>query len=209
VRFVFRCAFLVILVLLAPAGARPESTDFYKQKTEYDLPGLPLNEALAELSRKSGFQIFYDFELASAHDAPALVGVFNVSEALTQLLQGTGLMAVLIAPGTISVRKAPLPHHMRQYVEVMHARMVSALCHTHELSKGPYRATVQLRVAADGRVEMSKLLGSSGDTAKATRVVSAFEALALPPPPPSLPQPITLVIELPSNASAAFCSPGQ
>jgi hypothetical protein len=190
-----------MLLISNPGDAAGIEASIYTEKLEYDLPEQPLNQTLHQFSLKSGFQIFYDFELASSHRAPAIVGHFNIQEVLTRLLQGSGLMAVLVAPGTISIRKAPLAGHMQRYVEALPARILSALCHTDGLNLGAYRLALQLSVRADGQVAMLKLLGSSGDEARDSLLLQALGRLRLEPPPAFLPQPVTLVIEKPARGS--------
>lgn len=70
----------------APAFARQAST------AVYDMPAMPLSEALARFGRQSGFHVNYDERLAHGLTSRPVVGAASPHEALDQLLGGTGLV---------------------------------------------------------------------------------------------------------------------
>lgn len=62
-----------------------------READAYDMPALPLTEALERLSRKAGFHVNYDERLARGRQAGAVSGAETPHEALDQMLAGTGL----------------------------------------------------------------------------------------------------------------------
>ena len=62
-----------------------------EKKFTFDLPQLPLSESLKEYARVSGQQIIFTEDLVWGAQSRPLHGSFSADEALTRLLQGTGL----------------------------------------------------------------------------------------------------------------------
>src|SRR3569623_3542159 len=61
------------------------------KKYAFDLPQQPLSESLKEFARVSGQQIIFTEDLVWGTQGRPLHGSFTADEALTRLLQGTGL----------------------------------------------------------------------------------------------------------------------
>ncbi|MFA5632353.1 MAG: TonB-dependent siderophore receptor [Porticoccaceae bacterium] len=62
-----------------------------QQRYQFDIPAMPLPQAIAELSAVTGLQVLYTERSTFKHTAPALRGSYTVSQALQRLLSGTGL----------------------------------------------------------------------------------------------------------------------
>ncbi len=58
----------------------------------FDIPAQPLSQSLRDVTRQAGLQFLADSTLTQGLSAPALVGEMSASEALSQLLSGTGLV---------------------------------------------------------------------------------------------------------------------
>ena len=69
----------------------------------FDIPALPLAQSLALLGQQSGVQVTADADLTRDRRSPALRGSYSVEGALRQLLDGSGLEAQRMAPGTFKV----------------------------------------------------------------------------------------------------------
>ena len=87
-----RCAasamtLVAALQLAAPAiGAEPKGTDI-------QIEHQPLSSALQEFARQSGVQVAVRAELTDGKSVPSVQGVYEPTEALRELLTGTGLEA--------------------------------------------------------------------------------------------------------------------
>lgn len=57
-----------------------------------DLPAQPLDQALQQLARSAGVQVFFSATLTEGRQAPALKGSYSAREALEKLLAGSGLV---------------------------------------------------------------------------------------------------------------------
>ncbi|MGV6873856.1 TonB-dependent siderophore receptor [Pseudochelatococcus sp. B33] len=61
-------------------------------RTSLDIPAQPLSRALVQFSNATGAQLFFDANLVRGKNAPAVRGSLTRSEALGQLLAGSGLV---------------------------------------------------------------------------------------------------------------------
>jgi hypothetical protein len=95
------------------------------------------------------------------------------------------------------------------YSAAVQAALRSALCGHEETRPGTYRSLIRLWIGASGAVARAELLTTSGDAARDAVLFAALRAIAVgEPPPPDLPQPITLLL-VPSGALAArYCPDG-
>lgn len=69
-----------------------------------DIPSQPLNAALRQLARTAGVGLAYDSKIAADKTAPAVKGRMKTSEALNQLLAGSGLESA-IENGSITLKR--------------------------------------------------------------------------------------------------------
>lgn len=85
------------LVLPAPAQAQPQKqqpqSDAVQGLLLLDLAAAPLSQSLNVLAQQAGVQILYAGTLTTGKQAPAVQGHYSVTEALRQLLAGSGLAA--------------------------------------------------------------------------------------------------------------------
>lgn len=92
------------LVLWPQVGAAQVS----EQQFDIDVPAQPLAQALADLSRQTGVQVFAAGELVSGKSAPAVRGRLGARAALDKLLTGSGLVASAEGGGFV-IKAAPAP----------------------------------------------------------------------------------------------------
>ena len=95
----------VALLALSPSVAAQESS-----KRSYDLPAQDLRYALRSVARDAGFQLIADTTLLQGKQARPLKGDYDLQEAVTLLLDGTGL-TLEISDGTLFVRGREAPSH--------------------------------------------------------------------------------------------------
>ena len=77
------------------------------QRFRFDLKAASLSETLARFSEVSGIQLVYSSDLVKGMQSGGLAGEYTGAEALTSLLEGTGLVARFSTPTTASVVRAP------------------------------------------------------------------------------------------------------
>ena len=74
-------------------------------KYSFDLPAQPLSNSLKEYARVSGQQIIFTEDLVLGYVAKPLHGTLSAGDALTQLLDGTGLFVEHTTTGAVMIRR--------------------------------------------------------------------------------------------------------
>src|SRR5690606_19215211 len=77
------------------------------QAIAFDLPSLPLSEALLRVGGAAGLEIGFSPEAIEGLAAPPLRGRYEPYEAIDRLLADTGLVADTLAPGVLVIGRAP------------------------------------------------------------------------------------------------------
>lgn len=72
-------------------GQAPSTASTPSDRVSFDLPALPLSQALDRFARQAGLQLVFLPALAQGRSSAPLRGDLEVTAALTQLLQGSGL----------------------------------------------------------------------------------------------------------------------
>ncbi|RMH87881.1 TonB-dependent receptor [Lysobacter pythonis] len=76
----------------------------------YDIPAQPLDKALRVYMRQSGVQLVYPAALTSGMTSRSLSGTFPAGEALSRLLQGSGLVARWVSAEAVTLEAGePVP----------------------------------------------------------------------------------------------------
>jgi outer membrane receptor protein involved in Fe transport len=88
-----------VLAILAAAGNA-------QAVTEWDLPGQPLANSLRDVAARTDSNIIFDKKLVVGYSAPALKTRATTQEALSQLLQGTGLTYRQLDDKTVTIQLA-------------------------------------------------------------------------------------------------------
>jgi len=76
-----------------------------EKKYAFELPRQPLSDSLKEYARVSGQQIIFTEDLVWGYVGKPLSGTLTATEALNQLLQGTGLFVEHTAAGAVMIRR--------------------------------------------------------------------------------------------------------
>ena len=100
VQYVFAA---VLLVICLETQAAEESTRVY----QINLPARNVAKALTSLSEQTDLQVLFTYDIAEARQANAVVGEFTLTEALSLLLNGTGLSGGLTDSGVVTVSLKP------------------------------------------------------------------------------------------------------
>ncbi|NVO13599.1 MAG: hypothetical protein HXX10_06135 [Rhodoplanes sp.] len=187
-----------------------------------DLPAQPLEDALRAFGAVARVQIFVDADLVSGRSASAVKGVLMPADALRTLLSGSGLAAravdgqgftlVVLPPGGAdgrpsASRPATIPASVlrfRDFSASLQAGLRGVLCSNEATAPGSYRFLVRLWISPSGAVGRADAVTSTGDRARDALLSDALRGLRIDPPPPGLPQPVTLLIAA-GNSSAGSC----
>jgi len=164
---------------LEPIVDVPASTDA-AQSLMFDIPALPLGEALDRYAEVTGLPAVFPSELTDGRTSSPLQGRLRPEIALRTLLQGTGLVAtqresrlgrtfVLEHARAVAAQVAsgsPPAGSLfagRAYAGLAQARIWQQLCADPRTRPGSYTALLRFRLGSDGRLHGARLLGSSGD----------------------------------------------
>lgn len=96
-------AVAAVLVLLAGFAGNSSAL---AQTRQFDVPAQPLAAALDRFSRQAGLQLAFSPQLAEGKESTAVTGMLDAKEALSRLLQGTGLQGS-INGSTLTVERSP------------------------------------------------------------------------------------------------------
>ena len=106
-RFIRSVPVLALMLFIGARGAlAAEATK------HFNLPAQDLTAALLEFGRQSGMQILYSYDSSESVDAirtASVIGDFTVPEALTRMLEGTGIQFRFTGASKIALFRAPTP----------------------------------------------------------------------------------------------------
>ncbi|MCP1197690.1 TonB-dependent siderophore receptor [Acetobacter senegalensis] len=126
------CTLFAFLSIIAPCQsyAEPDIPAESRPKVLFRLPSQPLSKSLLAIATATHHQITFDPTEASSIIAPALSGNYTSTEALTVLLNGTGLTFKSDAASVLILKKRPASIALRPI-------RVGGTLNTHEAAIGP------------------------------------------------------------------------
>lgn len=210
---------LVLLLLLAwvtPATAA-------QPRLMLDLPAQDLEHALQAYSRATGMAVLVDRELTRGRRSMGVRGRFTAQEALVLLLAGSGLMALYARDDAVTLQVPPVKtpsvrgasaHNSARinnsYAAALQQAIEASLCRSPLTRPGSFRALVQVWVNADGVIEHSRLVSSTGDEQRDEALVRGLGSARVErPAPSSLRQPVTLLLMPDTTGTRMECIAGK
>jgi hypothetical protein len=176
------------------AGTEPELA--------FDIPSLPLESALAAFGAKTGFQVLYETALTAGRRSQEVKGRYTPDTALRRLLSGTGLNVDYIEDHAFTLMEASLQAtrsamEFREYLGVVQASLMAALCQRAETQPGAYNVAMQFSIGQTGRINNPRLLNSTGAETRDDALIAALSRLTVDrtPPPADMPQPVTMLLK--------------
>jgi hypothetical protein len=173
----------------------------------FDLPALPLKDALARFDVQTSLSVFYPSELAAGRTSHPVRGMLSAHAALQRLLQGTGLTAQATAPDAfVLVKAAADPAEAngtsvmadaagtRAYDGLVQTRIYQALCARPALALGDYRLALSVRVGESGRVRQARLLDTTGDKRRDAAIIETVQQVDLGASPDDADKPFVLLV---------------
>jgi TonB C terminal len=227
---VLACFVLWSALLMPDVQARDGDSNPASNVTmHFSLPAQPLANALLAYGRISRLSVLAQSSLLDNRLSAPVEGNYSSVEALQRLLIGTGTEArfkagdqavivplpldkpnaVLDPPVTIAISEidGAVDLDNRRYVAMVQTRVTEALCASPLARPGNYRLVAQLRIDGAGDMTVSRMAGSTGSLARDTAIKEAIGAmLADWPPPPTLTQPITILMRPHGNGVDTDCA---
>ncbi|MPS26601.1 MAG: hypothetical protein E2576_14620 [Alcaligenaceae bacterium] len=222
-----RCAVILgvtgALLASVPAQAADQAAPA-ASVIEFDIPALPLADALDRFAVVSGRSALFSSTLAAGRTASPVRGRYRSVDALHLLLEGTGLAAeevataqadaLVIRPASPKERadaeaaRIAARANLLAYDGLLQARVWQALCADPRTMRHDDQSLLRFEVDATGHVHRVRLLGATGDRRRDAALVEVVAGVRVGrAPPPELAQPVTLLI-LPPHESAPACDAG-
>ena len=213
---------LVLALLLTPAVVSAQSQLRRSAQTKvpipFDIPSQPLASALKTYGEIAAIDLFYDSTVVAGVRSAPVRGTLEPSAALRLMLEGTGLTATSLAPGTVTIipdarasnhpdlaetdaKLAPFLPYLGQVQEGIRY----ALCREPAVRTDPAELLVRLWIAPSGAVSAVALFSQAGTPFSRPAYVAALTRLTLEPPPPDMPQPVTVMLLPRTSLQAAGC----
>lgn len=190
----------------------------------FDLPALPLDEALNRYAERTGHPALFPSDLLVGRRSSAVQGNYSDEAALQALLRGTGLVAARrgtghgstfvlkeVAPPVAAAAIAPAPLFAgNAYAGAAQAGIWNSLCGDPLTRPGSYTALLRFRIGGDGRVTAATLLDSTGNPARDAALLARLNGVQMPGNVPAKLQrePLTMVV-LPNDPGGPQCDVGQ
>ncbi|KEQ52184.1 TonB-dependent siderophore receptor [Sphingobium chlorophenolicum] len=95
----------IVTVGAAPSAAAAQTTR--AEQRRFDIPSQSLAQALMIFGRQAGLQVTAEGPLVSGRTSAAINGDFSPAEALSRILQGTGLTYRFVGNGGVQIEAAP------------------------------------------------------------------------------------------------------
>ncbi len=212
------CAALLGITMGLGNLASAESRVTAEEPLLFDIPAEPLVTALNDYSATAHLSLFYDGALAMGRKSSAIQGIFAPREALQRLLEGTGFIAGSTDAGTITVDlpDASLSQQLAlvrsrtagyaPYLALIQASLRNALCANRATQSDADDILVRFQIGPSGLVAHADLLTSTGSRERDAIYTGLLERLDIgQPPPPSMPQPVTMMLLPRSSSRATGC----
>jgi TonB family protein len=223
--FRLRIGCLVISALVLTVGTMASVTDLYASQDaatpdkaiSFDIPAQPLVSALEAYAAVTGLQAIYDSELVRHDRSTAVKGLLLPDVALRVILEGTGLTALYTA-NAFAVVPAPSIQQDNSktladripYLAMVQRDIERAFCRLPETRPGQYRLALRFEIDATGKVAHSQLLSSTGDPQRDELIADVFRDISIEqPPPPGMPQPITMIVSPRPPVQTGDCRSGR
>lgn len=98
----------------------------------------------------------------------------------------------------------------QSYAAQVQQALRGTLCASAQTRPGSYRLALQLRLDSRGMVERFRLLSTTGEPARDAAVQSRVSTLSVgSPPPPSLPQPLVILLLPEGPGAQADCTQAE
>lgn len=180
-----------------------------RESVRFEIPAQSVAEALDNYSAATGLEVFYDGALAVGRRSNAVQGTLAPDVALRELLVGTGLVARATGATSFTLVPALSTHTSnivyQSYFAVVQAKVGRALCARAETRPGDVDLIVRIWIAATGAVQQAQIINGSDAAATEPTAAVALRGLSIGPPPPDMPQPVTMAI-LARAKGAAGCN---
>jgi hypothetical protein len=202
---------LTMTVMLWAAGASAWAQASAETHV-FDLPALPLEQALRRYGEITGLSIFFDTEQVRGKRSPSVRGRYARTEGLSRLLKGTQMRAQSVSSGVVTVvpleAEAPAPDRGNvlalSYDGYLQQSILHVLCAQPGLQADRLRIALRFSINKDRRVEDLRVRVQARPELEPV-VRQALSQARLRPPPAGLAQPMILLVSPQAAARWGGC----
>lgn len=176
---------------LAVAAAMPVVAQAQSPAVQFRVPAGPLQTALPLFATQSGEQILYSTDLVAGRQSAGVSGALRTDQALTTLLQGTGLRARRTSPNTLVVYDPDARADATdEAVEIEDVVVTGSLIRGVADGPSPVVTVTRDEMDRNGRATVAQLLASLPQNFGGTANEAARPGPSVPAAPPRRPRPI-------------------
>lgn len=166
----------------------------------FEIPAQLLQQALEAYSAATGLDVFYNAVIAERRNSNATVGMFTPRQAIQIMLAGSGYVARVTAPGALVIvaerngsaaGQRVAEARFDGYFSKLQARIGEILCALPPEAGDGKDVLLRIWLSASGHVVHADVIG---DAETSGPFSNAIARVKFAPPPPELPQPVTLVV---------------
>ncbi|SAI74665.1 Outer membrane receptor for ferric coprogen and ferric-rhodotorulic acid [Bordetella ansorpii] len=182
-----------------PGGAQMQTPRHEPARVVFDIPRLPLHEALTRYSELTQYSVLYETGLVAGQYSHPVTGAHSVDGALVLLLQDSGLRARFTnGQSYILTRQPPVagadPQNVRlRYEGLVQRRILGELCRHPALEAGRHRMAIRFWVGPEARLGPLQVSVAHRPDLE-TAVHEALIGLPLERPPEGVAQPAIMQI---------------
>jgi len=200
---------LILTAIVVAAQAEQRGVVRATEAVAFHIPAQPLASALQAFGERTGIQLLYESDSAAGLDSAAVEGDFTPSEALTVLLNGSGLKVRYSSPDAITIALPPVrsdepPSHplagadlslgtlrvrgasddtdgaqLHDFIASVQSDIQTALRRDSRTRSGSYRLVVDLWLDSSRAVQRTELFQSTGDRDRDTTVRGVLQGLVI------------------------------
>ncbi len=201
----------------APDRSTPTQSPPALRTFEFDIPSLPLAEALRRYGELTGHSVFYETSVIAGKRSAFVRGSYTAETALKQLLVDTGVSARFVNRRSIMLMARPAPASrsatapvpslaQRRFDGQLQRRVAQALCANPAIGTGQYRIALRFSVSGDRRIHQIHVrVAQRPDLEPAVR--AALADLPVDAPPPDVAQPVVIIISPEAARRYGACPP--
>jgi hypothetical protein len=214
-RLIFAVIFHACFVSVACGQTGPQGTAYSEQPISFDIPAQPLPIALSAFSKATGIDVLVDARRAAGRQSIEVKGLMRPRDALTTLLMGSSLVPQSFSRYAVTLKSIPSSASSSRtsaldvsyFVDIQRA-VRERLCNNAKTRPGHYRLAVKLWIGTQGTVLRVKRLDTTGDPGLDVALDDTMSGLRIgQPPPPGVPQPLTLVVSPRQENDPDICLP--
>ena len=193
-----------------PGAAAPATTTVH----EFDLPAQDLASALGHYQTITRQSALYETQLVRGKTSSAVRGRYTPRQALSKLLQGTGLTAEVVNERSVMLKRSAVRPPLtateqalaeRRYDGQTQQRLTQALCAHPALQPGKHRTVLRYWIDDEGRIERLKVRIAAAPALE-TGVRTALLGTHVGVPPAGVPRSAVVLIR-PQTDRKEACRP--